>query len=249
VQQPPCIRTLWPPCRATSSALLLSPVQANVAEFTRRMLAPDELRARRPASVSRSLAPSEATARRLPARDDWSSSHARASDAASETLASPEQTRELVTRTGRLHARGPRAAERPGLRPGGRLLALGPVDSPRNPLRRRAWRRLRHALPHRLAALGRLGAEREATLRTWFDHGMDVEGTARSLHMHPNTPQAAAASRRRPTRTSSPWPTRSRAVVGARAQAAGVQGSGRDMKVRVYKETRSAHRQRDFHPP
>jgi hypothetical protein len=55
VQQPPCIRTLWPPCRATSSALLLSPVQANVAEFTRRMLAPDEQRAGRGAAGSRLL--------------------------------------------------------------------------------------------------------------------------------------------------------------------------------------------------
>jgi hypothetical protein len=38
-----------------------------------------------------------------------------------------------------------------------------------------------------LAALGRLGAELETTLRTWFDQGMHIEDTARSLHVHPNT--------------------------------------------------------------
>jgi PucR-like helix-turn-helix protein len=38
-----------------------------------------------------------------------------------------------------------------------------------------------------LAALGRLGTELETTLRTWFDHGMHIEDTARSLHVHPNT--------------------------------------------------------------
>jgi PucR C-terminal helix-turn-helix domain len=38
-----------------------------------------------------------------------------------------------------------------------------------------------------LAALGRLGAELETTLRTWFDQGMRIEDTARALHVHANT--------------------------------------------------------------
>src|SRR5215204_6303767 len=38
-----------------------------------------------------------------------------------------------------------------------------------------------------LAGLGRLGAELEKTLRTWFDQEMRVDDTARSLHIHPNT--------------------------------------------------------------
>jgi len=38
-----------------------------------------------------------------------------------------------------------------------------------------------------LADLGRLGAELETTLRAWFDQGMRVEETARTLHVHPNT--------------------------------------------------------------
>jgi PucR-like helix-turn-helix protein len=38
-----------------------------------------------------------------------------------------------------------------------------------------------------LAGLGRLGAELEETLRTWFDQGMRVDDTARALHVHPNT--------------------------------------------------------------
>jgi hypothetical protein len=38
-----------------------------------------------------------------------------------------------------------------------------------------------------LAGLGRLGAEREETLRTWLDQGMRVDDTARALHVHPNT--------------------------------------------------------------
>jgi PucR-like helix-turn-helix protein len=38
-----------------------------------------------------------------------------------------------------------------------------------------------------LAGLGRLGAELEETLRTWFDQGMRVEDAARALHVHPNT--------------------------------------------------------------
>jgi hypothetical protein len=86
-----------------------------------------------------------------------------------------------------------------------------------------------------LAALGRLGAELETTLCTWFDHGMHIEDTARSVHVHPNTPQAAACrgdDRREPQAPGRP----DRAVVSARAQAAGVQGSGPDMKVRVYEE-------------
>src|SRR5215211_7322733 len=38
-----------------------------------------------------------------------------------------------------------------------------------------------------LEGLGRIGAELETTLRTWFDQEMRVEDTARSLHIHPNT--------------------------------------------------------------
>jgi DNA-binding PucR family transcriptional regulator len=38
-----------------------------------------------------------------------------------------------------------------------------------------------------LAGLGRLGAELEETLRTWFDQGMRVDDTARALHVHTNT--------------------------------------------------------------
>jgi hypothetical protein len=38
-----------------------------------------------------------------------------------------------------------------------------------------------------LAGLGRLGAELEETLRTWFDQGMRVDDAARALHVHPNT--------------------------------------------------------------
>ena len=43
----------------------------------------------------------------------------------------------------------------------------------------------RHLAP--LAQLGRLGAELEATLRTYLAQGMRVEETARALHVHPNT--------------------------------------------------------------
>ncbi|HWT25619.1 MAG TPA: helix-turn-helix domain-containing protein [Solirubrobacteraceae bacterium] len=38
-----------------------------------------------------------------------------------------------------------------------------------------------------LADLGRLGADLESTLQTWFDQGMRIEDTARALHIHPNT--------------------------------------------------------------
>jgi PucR C-terminal helix-turn-helix domain len=38
-----------------------------------------------------------------------------------------------------------------------------------------------------LAALGRLGAELEDTLRTWFELDMRVDDTARALHVHTNT--------------------------------------------------------------
>jgi DNA-binding PucR family transcriptional regulator len=38
-----------------------------------------------------------------------------------------------------------------------------------------------------LADLGRLGAELETTLRTWFDHGMRIDETAKALFIHPNT--------------------------------------------------------------
>jgi PucR C-terminal helix-turn-helix domain len=43
----------------------------------------------------------------------------------------------------------------------------------------------RHLEP--LTNLGRLGAELETTLRTWFDNGMRIEDTARALHVHANT--------------------------------------------------------------
>jgi hypothetical protein len=43
----------------------------------------------------------------------------------------------------------------------------------------------RHLAP--LAQLGRLGAELEATLRTFLAQGMRIEETARTLHVHPNT--------------------------------------------------------------
>jgi hypothetical protein len=43
----------------------------------------------------------------------------------------------------------------------------------------------RHLDP--LAGLGRMGAELEETLRTWFDCEMRVEDTAKALHVHPNT--------------------------------------------------------------
>jgi hypothetical protein len=43
----------------------------------------------------------------------------------------------------------------------------------------------RHLAP--LAQLGRLGAELEATLRTFLAQGMRMEETARTLHVHPNT--------------------------------------------------------------
>jgi hypothetical protein len=38
-----------------------------------------------------------------------------------------------------------------------------------------------------LHAMGRHGAEIEATLRAWLDHGMRIEDTAKDLHVHPNT--------------------------------------------------------------
>lgn len=38
-----------------------------------------------------------------------------------------------------------------------------------------------------LGAMGRHGAEVEATLRVWLDHGMRIEDTAKALHVHPNT--------------------------------------------------------------
>jgi hypothetical protein len=38
-----------------------------------------------------------------------------------------------------------------------------------------------------LSTLGRLGAELEQTLRTWFDEGRRMDDTARVLHVHPNT--------------------------------------------------------------
>ena len=62
----------------------------------------------------------------------------------------------------------------------------------------------RHLEP--LAALGRLGAELEDTLRVWFEQEMRIEETAKLLHVHPNTlrhrlrrfEEATGASLRRP---------------------------------------------------
>ena len=38
-----------------------------------------------------------------------------------------------------------------------------------------------------LEGLGRLGAELDTTLRTWFDQEMRIDETAKALHVHPNT--------------------------------------------------------------
>ena len=64
-----------------------------------------------------------------------------------------------------------------------------------------------------LAELGRLGAELQTTLRTWFDEGMRVEDAARTLHVHPNTlrhrlrrfEEATGANLRRPTDLVELW--------------------------------------------
>jgi hypothetical protein len=64
-----------------------------------------------------------------------------------------------------------------------------------------------------LAELGRLGAELQTTLRTWFDEGMRVEDAARALHVHPNTlrhrlrrfEEATGANLRRPTDLVELW--------------------------------------------
>ncbi len=64
-----------------------------------------------------------------------------------------------------------------------------------------------------LAELGRLGAELQTTLRTWFDEGMRVEDAARVLHVHPNTlrhrlrrfEEATGANLRRPTDLIELW--------------------------------------------
>jgi len=64
-----------------------------------------------------------------------------------------------------------------------------------------------------LAELGRLGAELQTTLRTWFDEGMRVEDAARALHVHPNTlrhrlrrfEETTGANLRRPTDLIELW--------------------------------------------
>jgi hypothetical protein len=69
----------------------------------------------------------------------------------------------------------------------------------------------RHLEP--LAALGRLGAELEDTLRVWFEQEMRIEETARALHVHPNTlrhrlrrfEEATGASLRRPADLIELW--------------------------------------------
>ena len=69
----------------------------------------------------------------------------------------------------------------------------------------------RHLEP--LAALGRLGAELEDTLRVWFEQEMRIEETAKALHVHPNTlrhrlrrfEEATGASLRRPADLIELW--------------------------------------------
>ena len=74
-----------------------------------------------------------------------------------------------------------------------------------------------------LADLGRLGAELETTLRTWFDQGMRVEETARALHVHPNTlrhrlhrfEESTGASLRQPSDLIELWWALERRRLGA----------------------------------
>ena len=69
----------------------------------------------------------------------------------------------------------------------------------------------RHLEP--LAALGRLGAELEDTLRVWFEQDMRIEETAKALHVHPNTlrhrlrrfEETTGASLRRPADLIELW--------------------------------------------
>ena len=69
----------------------------------------------------------------------------------------------------------------------------------------------RHLEP--LAALGRLGAELEATLRVWFEQEMRIDETAKALHVHPNTlrhrlrrfEEATGTSLRRPADLIELW--------------------------------------------
>jgi hypothetical protein len=69
----------------------------------------------------------------------------------------------------------------------------------------------RHLEP--LAALGRLGAELEDTLRVWFEQEMRIEEAAKALHVHPNTlrhrlrrfEEATGASLRRPADLIELW--------------------------------------------
>jgi len=85
----------------------------------------------------------------------------------------------------------------------------------------------RHLEP--LAALGRLGAELEDTLRVWFDHEMHVEETARALHLHANTlrhrlrrfEEATGANLRRPADLIELWwALERRRLTGDRARTA-----------------------------
>ena len=70
---------------------------------------------------------------------------------------------------------------------------------------------VRHLEP--LAALGRLGAELEDTLRVWFEQDMRIEETAKALHVHSNTlrhrlrrfEEATGASLRRPADLIELW--------------------------------------------
>jgi PucR C-terminal helix-turn-helix domain len=80
-----------------------------------------------------------------------------------------------------------------------------------------------------LAAMGRHGAEIEATLRTWLEAGMRIEDTAKALHVHPNTlrhrlrrfEEATGASLRNATEVMELWWAleRRRLVCGSRAES------------------------------
>ncbi|HEX8854078.1 MAG TPA: helix-turn-helix domain-containing protein [Thermoleophilaceae bacterium] len=77
-----------------------------------------------------------------------------------------------------------------------------------------------------LGALGRLGADLEATLRAWFEHGMRIDDTARRLHMHPNTlrhrlnrfEEATGANLRHPTDLIELWWALERRRLGAESR-------------------------------
>jgi len=81
-----------------------------------------------------------------------------------------------------------------------------------------------------LGELGRLGADLETTLRTWFDQGMRIEETARALHVHPNTlrhrmrrfEEATGANLRRPADLVELWWALERRRLGRDDQPSGL---------------------------